>query len=86
MPQVDSLTPMFDRVAVDFVRFVLQSQPDDAKFIALYDALHQAAMLRQFRGLGLRELARAGVSFSLSNTAQLEALLDNARVELAEEG
>ena len=86
MPQGDSPNPMFDRVAVDFVRFVLQSQPGDAKFIALYDALHQAAMLRQFRGLGLQELARAGVSFSLSNTAQLEALLDNARVELAEEG
>jgi hypothetical protein len=70
---------MFDPIAVEFARFVLRDQPDDAEFIVLYDAMHRAATRRVFCGLGTQELAQVGVSFSLLNTGKLEALIDEAR-------
>jgi hypothetical protein len=66
-------------VALEFAHFVLQSQPADAGFLEIYDAMSRAATRRSFRGLGLAELAQVGVSFSLLATANLEALIKEAR-------
>jgi len=68
-----------NRVAVEFVRFVLQKLSPDAEFQAVYDALHRAAAGRQFRNLGHAELAQIGISFSLLATGNLERLIEEAR-------
>jgi hypothetical protein len=66
-------------VALEFARFVLQSQSPDTDFAVLYDAMSRAAAGRQFRDLGCEELARVGVSFSLLATGKLELLVEEAR-------
>lgn len=68
-----------NRVAVKFVRFVLQNQPPDAEFRAIYDAMSRAAAGRKFRDLGHNELAQIGISFSLLATGDLEQLIEQAR-------
>ncbi len=69
-------------IAIEFTRFVLQSQPNGADFQAIYDAMSRAAVGRQFRDLGLQELGQVGISFSLLATADLEALIEQARQTL----
>jgi hypothetical protein len=69
-------------LALEFACFVIQRQ-SGADFPALYDAMCRAASLRSFRGLGRRELAEAGVSFSLLTMDDLEALVEEARRELS---
>jgi hypothetical protein len=69
-------------LALEVVCFVIQRQ-SGADFPALYDAMCRAASLRSFRGLGRRELAEAGVSFSLLAMDNLEALVEEARRELS---
>ncbi len=66
-------------VAIEFARFVLQSHPPDAGFLALYDAMSRAAAGRKFHNLGYEELAQVGVSFSLLSTSDLEHLIEQAR-------
>jgi len=68
-----------DKIAVEFVRFVLQQNPAAGDFAAIYDAMTRAASARSFRNLGYAELTRLGVSFSLLNTTNLERLVNAAR-------
>ncbi len=70
---------MSEKIAVAFVQFVLQQNPDARNFASIYDAMTRAASSRSFRNLGYAELTRLGVSFSLLNTAGLERLVDTAR-------
>jgi len=67
------------KVAVDFVRHVLQQNPNLDSFGAVYDAMSRAACSKSFNNLGHHELSRAGVSLSLLNTANLERLIAEAR-------
>ncbi len=66
---------MAERVALEFVRFVLRENPNATDFGSRYDALTRAASARAFRDLGYRELAELGVSFSLSATGRLEEMI-----------
>ena len=74
-----------NRVAVEFVRFVLQNLPSDAEFRAIYDAMSRAAAGRKFRNLGHDELAQIGISFSLLATRDLEYLIEQARQSIPPE-
>jgi hypothetical protein len=65
-------------LALDFVRFVLDSHPQ-TPWPALYDCMVNAAVMRRFRGLGLSELRAAGVPLSLSAMDELEKLIEEAR-------
>jgi hypothetical protein len=67
------------KIAVEFVRFVLQQNPDANSFVSIYDAMSRAACARSFHNLGHEELSRAGVSFSLLDTSKLEGLITEAR-------
>ncbi len=69
---------MGERVALEFVRFVLRENPHATDFASRYDALTRAASARAFRDLGYRELAELGVSFSLSATGYLEEMIKQA--------
>jgi hypothetical protein len=68
-----------NKIAVEFVRFVLQRNPDANSFATMYDALSRTACARSFHNLGYEELAMAGVSFSLLDTNKLEHLISEAR-------
>ncbi len=70
---------MAKKIAVEFVRYVLQKNPKADSFVAVYDAMSRTACARSFHNLGHEELAIAGVSFSLLNTNQLELLISEAR-------
>ncbi len=70
---------MSEKIAVEFVKFVLQQNPDAGNFASIYDAMTRAASSRSFHNLGYSELTRLGVFFSLLNTAGLERLVDAAR-------
>jgi len=63
------------QVALEFVSFVVGQNPGEREFVRLYDAMSRAAAMRAFRGMGHRELAAAGVSFSLLATGELDALI-----------
>jgi len=70
------------RIAVEFVRYVLQQNPEADSFVAVYDAMSRAACARSFHNLGHEELSMAGVSFSLLDTSKLEGLITEARKSL----
>jgi len=68
-----------NKIAVEFIRYVLQQNPDADDFATIYDAMSRAACSRSFHNLGHEELALAGVSFSLLNTNKLETLISEAQ-------
>lgn len=68
-----------NRIAVEFVRHILEQNPQASDFVAVYDAMSRAACARSFHNLGYEELAMAGVSFSLLDTSKLENLISEAR-------
>ncbi len=74
-----------NKVAVEFVRYVLQQNPQADSFVAVYDAMTRAACARSFHNLGYEELAQTGVSFSLLDTTHLERLISEARQSMAGE-
>lgn len=67
------------KIAVEFIRFVLDRNPRAESFAAVYDAMSREACARSFHGLGHDELAVAGISFSLLDTSKLEDLISEAR-------
>lgn len=71
-----------NRVAIEFVRYVLQQNPHVESFAEIYDAMSRTACARSFRNLGPEELAIAGVSFSLLHTSKLEHLISEAQKSL----
>ena len=68
-----------NKIAVEFVRYVLQQNPEAEDFTTIYDAMSRTACARSFHNLGYEELALAGVSFSLLHTYKLETLISEAR-------
>lgn len=68
-----------NKIAVEFVRFVLEQNPNAADFVAIYDAMSRTACARSFHNLGHEELAMAGISFSLLDTSKLEDLIAQAQ-------
>lgn len=68
-----------NKIAIEFVRYVLQTNPEAENFVAVYDALSRAACARSFHNLGHQELAIAGISFSLLDTSKLERIIAEAR-------
>ena len=68
-----------NKVAVEFVRYVLQQNPEAHNFVEIYDAMSRTACARSFHNLGYEELAIAGISFSLLNTNKLERLITEAQ-------
>jgi hypothetical protein len=74
-----------NKIAVEFVRYVLEQNPNADNFVAIYDAMSRAACARSFHNLGHEELAMAGVSFSLLETKMLEYLIAEAQKSLASE-
>ena len=74
-----------NKIAVEFVRYVLEQNPNADNFVAIYDALSRTACARSFHNLGHEELALAGVSFSLLETKMLEYLIAEAQKSLSSE-
>ena len=74
-----------NKIAVEFVRYVLQQNPEANEFVVIYDAMSRTACARSFHNLGHEELAMAGVSFSLLNTNKLELLISEAQKPAASE-
>jgi len=72
-----------NKIAVEFVRYVLEQNPNADNFVAIYDAMSRAACARSFHNLGHEELAMAGVSFSLLETKMLEYLIAEAQKSLS---
>lgn len=68
-----------NKVAVEFVRYVLKQNPEADNFVEIYDAMSRTACTRSFHNLGHEELAIAGISFSLLNTSELEQLISEAQ-------
>jgi hypothetical protein len=68
-----------NKIAVEFVRYVLEQNPKADNFVAIYDALSRTACARSFHNLGPEELAMAGISFSLLDTNKLEELIAQAQ-------
>ena len=68
-----------NKIAVEFVRYVLEQNPNAENFVAIYDAMSRTACARSFHNLGHEELAIAGISFSLLDTSNLENLISEAR-------
>jgi len=68
-----------NKIAVEFIRFVLQQNPGVDDFATVYDAMSRAACARSFHNLGHKELAVAGISFSLLDTSRLEHLIYEAK-------
>lgn len=67
------------KIALEFIRYVLDQNPEAQDFVAIYDALSRTACARSFHNLGYEELALAGVSFSLLDTYRLEILIGEAQ-------
>ena len=80
---VDSEGDLLKTIAVEFVRYVLEQNPDINDFAEIYDAMSRTACARSFYNLGYEELARAGISFSLLHTNQLESLISEAQRTLS---
>jgi len=74
-----------NKIAVEFVRYVLEQNPNADNFVAIYDAMSRTACARSFHNLGHEELALAGVSFSLLETKMLEYLIAEAQKSLSSE-
>jgi hypothetical protein len=74
-----------NKIAVEFIRYVLRQNPEANSFVAVYDAMSRAACARSFHNLGHEELALAGISFSLLDTSKLEHLISEARSSVASE-
>ncbi len=74
-----------NKIAVEFVRYVLEQNPNADNFVAIYDAMSRTACARSFHNLGHEELAMAGVSFSLLETKMLEYLIAEAQKLLSSE-
>lgn len=72
-----------NKIAVEFVRYVLEQNPNADNFVAIYDAMSRTACARSFHNLGHEELALAGVSFSLLETKMLEYLIAEAQKSLS---
>ncbi len=68
-----------NKIALEFVRYVLEQNPNAQNFTAIYDAMSRTACARSFHNLGHEELALAGVSFSLLDTNKLELLIEEVR-------
>ncbi len=68
-----------NKIAIEFVRYVLRENPEALDFVAIYDAMSRTACTRSFHNLGPEELAIAGISFSLLDTNNLEDLISEAR-------
>lgn len=68
-----------NKIAVEFIRYVLQHNPNADNFVSIYDAMSREACARSFHNLGHEELAMAGISFSLLDTSNLEFLISEAR-------
>ena len=68
-----------NKVAVEFVKYVLQQNPHANSFEQIYDAMTRTACSRSFHNLGYEELAFTGISFSLYATNELESLIDEAK-------
>jgi hypothetical protein len=66
-------------IAIEFVRHVLEHNPDADTFAKIYDAMSRTAASRSFHNLGYRELSVAGISFSLLDTSELESIIREAR-------
>ena len=71
-----------NKIAVEFVRYVLEQNPNADNFVAIYDAMSRTACARSFHNLGHEELAMAGISFSLLETKMLEYLIAEAQKSL----
>lgn len=76
---------MNNKVAVEFVRYVLEQNPHVDDFAKIYDAMSRTASARAFHNLGYEELAMAGISFSLLNTSKLERLISEAQNSIISE-
>ncbi len=74
-----------NKIAIEFVRHILQENPEANNFTTIYDAMSRAACARSFHNLGYEELALAGISFSLLNTKRLEGLILEAQKSLNSE-
>ena len=68
-----------NKIAVEFVRYVLRQNPDIDSFVGIYDAMSRTASARSFHNLGYQELSIAGISFSLLDTGKLEHIISEAR-------
>lgn len=68
-----------NKIAIEFVRYVLQQNPHADDFVTIYDAMSRTACARSFHNLGHEELAMAGISFSLLDTSKLEILISEAQ-------
>ena len=66
-------------IAIEFVRHVLEHNPEADSFAKIYDAMSRAAASRSFHNLGYHELSLAGISFSLLDTSELESIILEAR-------
>ena len=73
---------ILNKIALEFVRYVLEQNPNADNFVAIYDALSRAACARSFHNLGHEELAMAGISFSLLDTNKLEELITETQKTL----
>ena len=69
-------------IAIEFVRHVLEHNPEADSFEKIYDAMSRTAASRSFHNLGYQELSVAGISFSLLDTGKLENLITEARRSL----
>jgi hypothetical protein len=67
------------KIAIEFVRYVLERNPEADSFAKVYDAMSRTASSRSFHNLGYQELAAAGISFSLLDTRQLETIITEAQ-------
>lgn len=68
-----------NKIAIEFVKHVLQQNPEADNFVAIYDAMAREASARAFHNLGYEELSMAGISFSLLDTSKLERLISEAK-------
>ena len=71
-----------NKIAVEFIKYVLKQNPQAEDFVAIYDAMSRTACARSFHNLGHEELAMAGISFSLLDTSNLESLISEAQKSL----
>jgi len=68
-----------NKVAVEFVKYVLQQNPQANSFEEIYDAMTRTACNRSFHNLGYEELAFTGISFALFATSELERLINEVQ-------
>lgn len=71
-----------NKVAVEFVKYVLQQNPRATSFADIYDAMARVACARSFYNLGYEELEATGISFALFATSELERLIKEAQRSL----